>query len=86
MSPLCGLCHQKPWLIRCVECGGKTVCPECDAVVHDKLVFHDREAFLDGAFRHIPPTLRFNEQWTYGNNQLVTSTFDFMIEFRGADT
>ena len=61
VSPLCGLCHQKQWLIRCVECGGKTVCPACDAVVHDKLVFHNREAFLDGAFRHIPSTLKFNE-------------------------
>lgn len=61
VSPPCGLCHQKPWLIRCVECGGKMVCPECDAVVHDKLVFHDREASLDGAFRHISPALKFNE-------------------------
>ena len=61
VSPPCGLCYQKPWLIRCVKCGGKTVCPECDAVVHYKLVFYDREAFLDGAFRHIPPALKFNE-------------------------
>ena len=32
VSPPCGLCYQKPWLIRCVECDGKTVCPECDAL------------------------------------------------------
>ena len=30
-------------------------------VIHYKLVFHDREAFLDGPFRHIPPALKFNE-------------------------
>ena len=35
-------CHQKSWLIRCVPCDGKGVCPECDAVVHNQLVFHDR--------------------------------------------
>ena len=69
VSPLCGLCHQKQWLIRCVECGGKTVCPACDAVVHDKLVFHNREAFLDGAFRHIPPALKFNEN---GHNEITS--------------
>lgn len=37
------------------------VCPECDAVVHEKLVFHEREAFLDGVFRHKLPALKFNE-------------------------
>ena len=34
------------------------MCSECDATVHELLLFHDREAFLDGAFRHIPPTIK----------------------------
>ena len=62
VSPVCELCHCKPWFVRCVDCGGRRVCPECDIIVHEQLVFHDREAFVDGAFRHIPPTLQLNEE------------------------
>lgn len=36
------------------------MCSECDATVHELLLFHDREALLDGAFRHILPTIKVN--------------------------
>ena len=57
----CEICHEEPWLIRCKECSGRRMCPACDAAVHEELLFHDREALLDGSFRHIPPTVVIND-------------------------
>ena len=38
----CEICHEQPWLIQCSECGGRRMCSECDATVHELLLFHDR--------------------------------------------
>lgn len=37
------------------------MCPKCDANIHEEHLFHDREALIDGVFRHIPPTFIMNE-------------------------
>lgn len=37
------------------------MCPKCDANIHEEHLFHDREALIDGFFRHIPPTFIMNE-------------------------
>jgi len=37
------------------------MCPKCDANIHEEHLFHDREALIDGFFRHIPPTFVMNE-------------------------
>ena len=57
----CDFCHKAPFLLRCDECGGSRMCPDCDATIHEENLFHDREALIDGSFRHIPPTLKVNE-------------------------
>ena len=56
----CELCNHVSWQIRCIECGGKRMCSECDASIHQYLPFHDREALLDGSLRSIPPTFTVN--------------------------
>ena len=58
---LCYICHKAPCLLRCDECSGKRMCPKCDAKIHEEHLFHDREALVDGFFRHIPPTFIMNE-------------------------
>ena len=44
-----------------VECVGKKMRSECDTMIHQDLLFDDREAFVDGFYRHIPPTVNVNE-------------------------
>ena len=44
-----------------VECGGKKMPSECDTMIHQDLLFDDREAFVDGFYRHILPTVNMNE-------------------------
>lgn len=61
LSRLCAICAKGKCDVRCVECGGKKMCSECDALIHQDLLFHDREAFVDGFYRHIPPTVNVNE-------------------------
>lgn len=57
----CDICQKGPCLLRCEECSGRRMCPKCDATIHKELLFHDREALIDGSFRHIPPTVIMNE-------------------------
>lgn len=61
LGQLCAICAKGKCDVRCVECGGKKMCSECDALIHEDLLFHDREAFVDGFYRHIPPTVNVNE-------------------------
>lgn len=58
---LCDICNKAPCLLRCDECIGRRMCPKCDANIHEEHLFHDREALIDGFFRHIPPTFIMNE-------------------------
>lgn len=60
-NKLCDNCHKAPYLLRCDECSGRRLCAKCDETIHEEHLFHDREAFIDGSFRHIPPTVRVNE-------------------------
>lgn len=61
LSQQCVICAKQKCDVRCIECGGKRMCTECDVKIHQDLLFHDREAFVDGFFRHIPPTVIVNE-------------------------
>ena len=61
ISQQCDICHKDPWLLRCDECSGRRMCHKCDTTMHEELLFHDREALIDGCFRHIPPTVIMNE-------------------------
>ena len=58
---LCDICHKSQCLLRCDECSGRRMCPKCDAIIHEEHLFHDREAVIEGSFRHIPPTFTLNE-------------------------
>ena len=60
-SSVCMQCQERQWMLQCVECGSKRLCSACDAQVHEQYPFHDREAFVDGCFKHIPPTISVDE-------------------------
>ena len=62
ISKECDICHNKvPWLLRCDECSGRWMCRKCDLAMHKELLFYDREALIDGSFRHTPPNVIMNE-------------------------
>ena len=61
LGQLCAICAKGKCDFRCVECVGKKMCSECGAMIHQDLLFHDREASMDGFYRHIPPTVNVNE-------------------------
>ena len=69
LGQLRAICAKGKCDVRCVECGGKKMCSECDAMIHQDLLFHDREAFVDGFYRHIPPTVNVSE-----NGKLVQTS------------
>lgn len=61
LGQLCAICAEGKCDVRCVEHGGKKMRSECDAMIHQDLLFDDREAFVDGFYRHILPTVNMNE-------------------------
>lgn len=53
----CSICLTSIGVIRCHQCGsGYILCEECDVKLHQDCTIHDRVAWIDGCFRHIPPT------------------------------
>ena len=39
----CDKCHKAPFLLRCDECGGSRMCPNCDATIHDREALTETE-------------------------------------------
>ena len=53
----CDICKEAPWELWFDECSWRRLCHKCDATMHNEVLYHDREAWIDGCFRHIPPTV-----------------------------
>ena len=63
----CNLCFKGKLQVRCAECPVKFMCSSCDEKVHQGLLFHNRDAFVNGYFNAmIPPTVVIDEK---GNMQ-----------------
>ena len=62
----CNLCFKGKLQVRCAECPVKFMCSSCDEKVHQGLLFHNRDAFVNGYFNSIPPTVVIDEK---GNMQ-----------------
>ena len=45
LGQLCAICAEGKCDVRCIECGGKKMCGECDVMIHQDLFFHDRGSF-----------------------------------------
>ena len=45
LGQLCATCAEGKCDVRCIECGGKKMCGECDVMIHQDLLFHDRGSF-----------------------------------------
>ena len=55
----CQQCKTADAVVRCLDClhsGVQFLCAACDTMVHQKIIFHDREVMIDGFYKHIPPT------------------------------
>ncbi|XP_066507850.1 uncharacterized protein [Hoplias malabaricus] len=53
----CDHCKSKEAVIRCKECLPKSsFCGNCDISTHKYLVFHNRETFVDGFYKTLPPS------------------------------
>lgn len=60
-NELCCLCFKKQnCKIRCYSCSGKRFCGACDLIVHEHNPFHDRDVFVNGFFKAVPPTTTVN--------------------------
>ena len=54
---VCSMCHIERVVIRCIECTNKQLCSMCDLKVHSAFPLHDRDAFVNGHYKSIAPTL-----------------------------
>ena len=54
---ICSICLEGKVCIRCIECPKQFMCHLCDENVHKFLPFHDRDAYVNGCFHAIPPTV-----------------------------
>lgn len=76
---LCDICHKAPCLLRCDECSGRRMCPKCDVIIHEEHLFHDREALIEGSFRHIPPTFVLNDD---GKLEQTSKLINFLVNLQ----
>ncbi|CAH3167059.1 unnamed protein product, partial [Pocillopora meandrina] len=58
----CSICLEGKVGIRCIECPIQFMCSSCDEKVHNCLPFHDRDAYVNGYFHAIPPTVGVDEE------------------------
>ncbi|XP_044163520.1 uncharacterized protein LOC114951222 isoform X3 [Acropora millepora] len=68
----CNLCCKGKVQVRCAECPVKFMCSSCDEKVHQGLLFHNRDAFVNGYFNAIPPTVVIDEK---GNMQTTAKFY-----------
>lgn len=59
---VCSICLEGKVCIRCIECPKQFMCQSCDEMVHESLPFHDRDAYVNGYFQAIPPTVGVDEK------------------------
>ena len=58
----CSICLEGKVCIRCIEYPIQFMCSSCDEKVHNCLPFHDRDAYVNGYFHAIPPTVGVDEE------------------------
>ena len=56
----CCRCNTEAAIFRCSQCVYNNLCSLCDEAVHCSNPLHDREAFLNGFYQPIKPTLSVN--------------------------
>lgn len=54
---VCMVCMEAQGLVKCIHCGMKILCTQCDDEEHKKNPLHDREIFRDGFFKPVPPNV-----------------------------
>ena len=52
-SRVCMVCMEAQGLVKCIHCGMKILCTQCDDEEHKKNPLHDREIFHDGFFKPV---------------------------------
>ena len=63
-SRVCMVCMEAQGLVKCIHCGMKILCTQCDDEEHKKNPLHDREIFHDGFFKPVRATQCFTgQQW-----------------------
>ena len=57
LDSACFVCGSNAAVIRCHQCGPRLLmCSSCDNEIHVKKPLHDRDVWINGFFREIPPT------------------------------
>ena len=70
---MCKHCHMNSAVVRCHSCKPNDLCYLCDQTLHVKSPLHDRDAYVNGHMKPIPPTMGVNE-----NGDIITiSKFNF---------
>jgi len=76
---ICSNCLEGNVCIRCIECPKQFMCQSCDEKVHESLPFHDRDAYVNGYFHAIPPTVGVDGK---GYLQIIGNfTYPFLCPF-----
>ena len=74
-SCVCMVCMEAQGLVKCIHCGMKILCTQCDDEEHRKNLLHDREIFHDGFFKPVSPNVLLGS-----NGDLITvGTCCFLI-------
>lgn len=73
---MCMVCmDEAQGLVKCIHCGMKILCTQCDDEEHRKNLLHDREIFHDGFSKPVPSNVLLGS-----NGDLITvGTCCFLI-------